>query len=48
MNTFQPGDNIDDIGNKLMENLAEQIIALFDTDDPKTAEFYWHLCQDAG
>jgi hypothetical protein len=43
MNTFQPGDNVDGIGMKLMENLSEQLLPLFDMNDAKTNANYWVL-----
>lgn len=48
MNTFQPGENIDDIGQKLMENLSEQLLPLFDMTDSKTSNNYWALMAICG
>jgi hypothetical protein len=43
MNTFQAGENLDEIGMKLMENLSEQLLPLFDMNDEKTSANYWAL-----
>lgn len=48
MNTFTPGENLNNIGTKLMENLSEQLLPLFDMTDAKTGEFYWVFVMMAG
>lgn len=41
MNTYAPGDT--NIGGKLMEDMSERILPLFDMTDPTTQKNYWIL-----
>lgn len=41
MNTLTPQDPPEQIGDKLMENLGQQMLVLFDMTDERTSEFYW-------
>lgn len=43
MSTFQPGEDLNNIGPKLMENLSEQLLPLFDMTDAETNRLYWSV-----
>lgn len=46
MNTYAPGDT--NIGGKLMEDMSERILPLFDMTDTDTQKNYWTLLEIQG
>lgn len=46
MNTYAPGDT--NIGGKLMEDISERILPLFDMTDLATQKNYWVFLEIAG
>lgn len=41
MNAIVPTPNLKDNSQKILENIAEQLLPLFDPTDQKTGDFYW-------